>query len=231
MHYPKINVEKHDRFWIVRDDLHPGGTKQIILRQWLPEFEQTHFVYVASVYGKGGAALAYACAELGFRCTLLIAQSNFVPDWIAAVEKLGTEIIWTEQMPVTKIEPLAWEYVYEQDAQYLSLGFAQERFKELLIDYARSLPFAPQEIWCPIVSGTMATALEQAFPEAALKGVAVVKHHEYAGEAQIYSAAEKFVRGAAIPPPYPSWPFSDAKVWRFAKKFGADDALIWNSNA
>jgi len=211
--------------------MYPGGTKQIILRQWLPEFEQTHFVYVASTYGKGGLALAHACAELGLKCTLFIARSGFLPEWLHDLKKLGTQLIWTEQMPVTQIEPLAWEYSLKNEAQYLSLGFAQERFKELLIGYARTLDFVPQEIWCPIVSGTMASALEQAFPDAALKGVSVVKHHDDAGKGEVYFAPEKFVRGAAIPPPYPSWPFSDAKVWRFAKKFGRDDALIWNSNA
>ena len=224
-------IEKHGRFHVLRDDVHPGGTKQIILQQWLPEFEQTHFVYVASAYGKGGAALAYACAALGLRCTLFIARSAFVPQWLHDVKALGAILIWTEQMPVAKIEPLAWEYAVQNDSQYLSLGFAQERFKELLVAYTRTLPMTPAEIWCPVVSGTLAQALETAFPGAAIKGVAVVKHHDYRSKGEIYQATEKFVRGAASPPPYPSWPFSDAKVWRLAQKYGTDGALIWNSNA
>lgn len=227
----KPTLERIGRFRVVRDDLVPGGTKQIILQQWLPEFAQDHFVYVASTYGKGGPALAYACAALGFKCTLFIARSNFLPEWLNDLKNLGTHIVWTEQLPVAQIEPMAWEYAHKHNAQYLIAGFAQQRFHQLLIDYARQIDPAPKEIWCPVITGTMATALEQAFPDAAMKCVSVVKHHDYHGRGEVFFAPEKFIRGAAIPPPYPSWPYSDAKIWRFAKKHGVDDALIWNSNA
>lgn len=223
-------LEKHDRFWVVRDDLIPGGTKQIVLRNMLPELEETHFVYTASVYGKGGPALAFACAELGYKCTLFIAKSTFKPDWIEAVKAIGTRLIWTDAIPVTEIEPMAWQYALQNDAFCLPLGFSSEQFHTHLIAYAQKLPFQPKEIWCPVVSGTMAHALESAFPDAVLNGVAVVKNHDYRGFGQIHSAPEKFTRGAAIPPPYPSWPYSDAKIWRFAKKHGIDEAVIWNSN-
>jgi hypothetical protein len=228
---PNPVIERLDKFWIVRDDLVPGGTKQIVLRELLPELNETHFVYVASVFGKGGAALAYACAELGFKCTLFISRSNIIVPWVEDVKKLGTKIIWQDLMPVTEIEPKAWNYATQQDAFCLPLGFASEQFERILMEYARKLPFEPKEIWCPIVSGTMAHGLEQAFPDAKIKGVSVVKNHDYKGFGEVFFAPEKFVRGAAIPPPYPAWPYSDAKVWRFAKKHGSDDAVIWNSNA
>lgn len=224
-------VERHDRFWVVRDDLIPGGTKQIVLRQLLPELNETHFVYTASVFGKGGAALAFACAELGYKATLFMAKSPLQMPWVEEVKKLGFKIIWTDNMPVAEIEPMAWQFAHLNDAFCLPLGFASEQFEHHLQDYARRLPFEPKEIWCPIVSGTMASSLEQAFPDAKIKGVSVVKNHDYRGFGDVMFAAEKYVRPAASPPPYPSWPYSDAKVWRFAKKQGADDAVIWNSNA
>lgn len=229
--FPEIVIERHGKFNVVRDDLHPGGTKQIVLRNLLPELNAKHFVYVASAFGKGGAALAYTCAELGFDCTLFMARASIQPDWIADVQSKGTKIIWQDLSPVTKIEPKAHNHALQSDAQYMPLGFDTARFYEILRDYAQTLPFAPQEIWCPIVSGTMARGLEFAFPDAAIKGVSVVKHHDYTGFGQVFHAPEKFIRGAAIPPPYPSWPYSDAKVWRFAQKHGIDDAVIWNSNA
>lgn len=224
-------LERFDRFWVVRDDLVHGGTKQIVLREMLPGLQEKHFVYSASVYGKGGAALAFACAELGYQCTLFIAKSNFKPDWIDAVKALGARLIWTDAIPVAEIEVMAWQYAVENDALCLPLGFDCEQFHTGLINYAQRLPFEPKELWCPIVSGTMAHALESAFPNAALKGVSVVKNHDYKGHGTVFDAQEKFVRGAAIPPPYPAWPYSDAKVWRFVKKHGVDDAVIWNSNA
>ena len=230
MHNTPI-IEKHDRFWVVRDDLVPGGTKQIVLRKMLPDLNETHFVYTASVFGKGGAALAFACAELGYKCTLFIAKSNFQPDWLEEVKKTDTRIIWTDALPVVEIETMAWQYALQNEAFCLPLGFSSEQFHTALVEYAHKLPFQPKEIWCPIVSGTMAHALESAFPHAAFKGVSVVKHHDYKGFGEIFQAPEKFARGAAIPPPYPAWPYSDAKLWRFAKKHGVDDAVIWNSNA
>ncbi len=224
-------IERHDRFWVVRDDLIPGGTKQIVLRELLPTLGETHFVYAASVFGKGGAALAFACAELGFQCTLFVAKSNVQMKWVEDVKALGTKIIWTDLMPVTVLEEMAWNYAVQHNAFCLPLGFASEQFETILQNYARLLPFEPKEIWCPIVSGTMAHSLEQAFPNAAIKGVSVVKNPDYKGFGEMLFAPEKFVRGAAIPPPYPSWTYSDAKVWRFAKKQGIEDAVIWNSNA
>lgn len=219
-----------DRFWVVRDDLIPGGTKQVVLRAMLPELQDKHFVYTASVYGKGGAALAFACAELGYQCTLFMAKSAFQPAWLEAVKQTGARIIWTDAIPVTEIEPMAWQFALQNDALCLPLGFDSEQFHTHLMAYAQRLPFQPKELWAPIVSGTMAHALESAFPDAAFKGVSVVKNHDYHGFGQVYQAPEKYARGAAIPPSYPAWAFSDAKVWRFVKKHGADDAVIWNSN-
>lgn len=133
-------------------------------------------------------------------------------------------------MPVKKIDPVAYEQADENDAYYLPLGFDDPKFREMLKDYVQTLPMKPNEIWCPIVSGTLATALEEAFPDAKIKGVSVVKHHDYKGFGDVVFAPEKFVRTVAVPPPYPSWSYSDAKVWGPANKAGSDDAIIWNSN-
>lgn len=202
-----------------------------MLREYLPELGQKHFVYAASVFGKGGAALAYACAELGFKCTLLMPRPTIQLAWVDDVQKLGTEIVWTDLMPIDQLELMAWDYARDNNARHLVAGFTSDRFSELMVAYMRRLPFQPMEIWCPVVSGTMALALEQAFPNAELNVVSVVKNPGYVGKATVFYAPEKFIRNVAIPPPFPSWPYSDAKVWRFAQKHGGDDAVIWNSNA
>lgn len=231
-------VEQHGRFFVVRDDIHPGGTKQVILRQWLPELRQehghTHFVYAASAFGKGGAALAFACAELGYKATLFMPRPSpkLSADivWIDAVQKTGAEIIFTDPMPHEKLDGMALRYARKIDARYLVPGFPYPAFQETLMAYARSLPMVPTEIWCPVVSGSLAYALEAAFPEAALKPVSVVQTPGYEGDAELLFAQEKFIRRVAVSPPYPSWPYSDAKIWQLAKKHGTDGALIWNSN-
>lgn len=224
-------IRKHDRFWVVRDDLYPGGTKQIVLQNALPELNAKHFVYVASVFGKGGAALAHACAALGYKATLIMSEHKEMPSWVEEASAVGAEILLSPPRPVTIIEPHAREYAHDEGAYYIEQGFAFSEFVNHLAAYAKKLPMNPAEIWCPVVSGTLAQGLEIAFPKAAMNCVAVVKHHDYDGRGTVYEAPEKFVRGAAIPPPYPSWTYSDAKVWRFAKKHGAEDAVIWNTNA
>lgn len=190
----------------MRDDIHPGGTKQVVLREFLPQMNDNHFVYAASAFGKGGAALAHACAELGYKATLLMPRSTVEMPWLDEVRKLGTEIIETELMPIETLDDMAWEYARDHGGRHLILGFAMAGFFDLMVEYMQQLPMDPHEIWCPVVSGTMAEALETAFPDAALKPVSVVKNPGYNGAAEMFFAQEKLVRKAAIPPPYPSLP-------------------------
>lgn len=224
-------VERYDRFNVVRDDRYPGGTKQVILSRWLPELGERHFVYAASGFGKGGAALAFACAGLGYRATLFLPHSTQEIPWLEAVEKTGATIIRTPLMPLEKLDRMARAYAREHGARCLVPGFSAPRFCDLLIAYARLLPVEPQEIWCPVVSGTLAMTLEEAFPDAEIKPVSVVRNPDYMGRGTLLFAQEKFNRRVAVPPPYPSWPYSDAKIWLPAKKSGSDNAFIWNSNS
>ena len=43
-----------------------------------------------------------------------------------------------------------------------------------------------------------------------------------------YIAPEKFYEKAKLPPPYPSVPEYDAKVWQFVKNHGKPGDYIWN---
>lgn len=48
------------------------------------------------------------------------------------------------------------------------------------------------------------------------------------GAALRIDAPEKYEQGARTPPPFPSCPEYDAKVWQFASKQARDGAVFWN---
>jgi len=80
------------------------------------------------------------------------------------------------------------------------------------------------EIWTCSVSGTLTRALQKAFPHKVFKTVCVVK----SGKGD-FTAPEKYHQPAKSPPPFPSCPYTDAKIWQFALEHAADDALLWNT--
>ncbi len=243
LHMNKIKIEQLDKFHIARDDLLPGGTKRRALEKWLPSLDSDHFIYVGSVYGSGGWALAEACKELGFGCTLYIPQSPYEPDWLNSLslslrsfpspsfyEGEGSRereisVIRTDPMPVQDL----YDSLKDQKG-LLPLGYDDPYFKNCLADVFKSIDMAPSEIWMPCVSGVLVQAARQAWPDIPLNAVCVAKHHGDLGKARKYQASEKYHQRAQSLPPYPSNLFSDAKLWQFASRFALNNALIWNTS-
>lgn len=221
-----MTLEKFSNFTILRDDTIFGGTKRIALETSLPHLHADHFIYVGTVFGWGAPALAAACHTLGKKCTLLISQSDYTPPWRATIETLGATLIWT---PPTPIEILN-QQAAQMDGHLLAPGFPFPEFAAALQTRAQALPINPTRVWVPVVSGTLLTVLEHAWPDAEFHGVCVAKHHGYKGSATLHHAPEKFHQPAKNPPPYPSCAFSDAKLWQFAENLAKEGDLIWNTN-
>lgn len=199
-----------------------GGTKRIALENWLPALNTDHVVYSGSVFGWGAPALAASCETLGIKCSILMARSDYVPPWYEAVSR---HVTLTEPLPVEVLNVKAREF----GGTLLPPGFDHPGFIATLAHRAASLP-APPRAWVPVVSGTLLGALERAWPGTEFHGVCVARKHGYKGPATLHMAPEKFTKPALTPPPYPSCPFSDAKVWQFAARLGMHDDLIWNTN-
>jgi hypothetical protein len=166
------------------------------------------------------------------RCTLLISKSKYRPVWQDALENFPATVIWTDPLPVAQLNEMARQY----PGTILPPGFAHPGFINTLLQRAQLSPFQaglkwpPARAWVPVVSGTLLSALEQAWPETEFHGVCAARSHGYKGSATLYTAPEKFSKPAINPPPYPACPFSDAKVWQFAARLGKQDDLIWNTN-
>ncbi len=219
---PPPVIERQDQFYIAREDLLPGGTKRRALLRWLPEIKTDHFIYAGSVYGAGGWALAEACRDLGFRCTLALSKSEYRPHWL---DRIDCTIEWHDPQPVQDI--LA---IYKDHPGLLPLGFDDDAFRTHLSDIFRTVDVSAfSEVWMSCVSGTMLRAAQDAWPTTPLNAVCVAKHHGDIGKARKYDAAEKYHQAARYPPPYSAHAFSDAKTWIHAKESGLSGGLIWNT--
>ena len=197
------------------------------LLNYLPTLGHTHFAYVGSVYGAGAWAVAAACAELDYECSLFLSEADYTPPWLSELDKTGAHIYWQEPLPVTTIHK---NVTTENPHLYnLPLGFDTPEFIQEMSDVLRaSVPSAPPEIWVSALSGVMARSACLAFPDSLVHAVSAVKHAGDLGRAQPHPATEKYHKPALCPPPYPSCPFSDAKLWEFARKSAVSGAYILN---
>ena len=72
---PKPIVKKHNGFRVVRDDLLNGGTKRRAFTVYVknkPDVEE--FVYASPRQGYAQLSLAYACRDMGRKCTVTVPQ-------------------------------------------------------------------------------------------------------------------------------------------------------------
>ena len=223
----KPHIERHGNFYIARDDLIDGGTKRRALLEWLPTLNAKEFYYAGTVFGSGGWALAEACRDLGFFCHLLISKSEYIPGW---AEKFSDHIEWHEPSTVMQLHEIALLKATRNDALALPLGFNDPGFEASMVKVFKAVDFTPPELWLPVVSGTLAKAACQVWPDPPIHAVCVAKNHDDLGNMKTYYAPEKYHRPANNMPPYPSHPYSDAKLWQFTSQFALKDALIWNTS-
>lgn len=204
-----------------------GGAKTLALLRTLPRLNHSHYAYVGSVYGSGAWAVAEACAQLNYQCTLFMARSDYAPSWLSQIEKIGANLVWRDPLPV---QTLHTEITLNNPDMFnLPLGFESPEFISDMANVLKeSIQTPPPEIWLSVVSGVLAHAVCLAFPKTKINAVCVAKNHGNIGHATAIIAPEKFYRPAVTPPPYPACPFSDAKVWQFAEKQAVSGAFILN---
>lgn len=225
-----IPITRHDSLNVLRGDLIKGGAKTPALLRYLPTLATLgaqQFAYVGTVFGSGAWAVAEASATLGFDCTLFIAKSDYAPHWLDDICHTGAKINWCEPEPV---ESLHHRVTHDHPELFnLPLGFDTPEFIRIFAGVLRdAIGDPPPEIWLPALSGVLARAAALAYPETSVHAVSAAKHPGDTGRATLHIAPEKFHRPAETPPPYPSCPFSDAKLWQFAEKTAVSGAFIVN---
>lgn len=223
-------VERVGRLLVVRDDLLAGGTKRRALLRVLPTMSAEEFVYASPAYGYAQMALAYACRDLGLRATVFVAKRGTPHARTAEAHSAGAKIVEVPHGYLTNVQAKARAYATQVGAALMPFGLDEPRFIAALAEEACATGLTPEEVWCAAGSGVLARALQDAWPRATTMAVRVGSEPKL-GAARRIDAPEKYEQSARTPPPFPSCPEYDAKVWQFASVQAISGAVFWNVGA
>jgi hypothetical protein len=223
--FPDPVVERVGSLYVVRDDLIPGGTKRRVIGRFITGYPEV--VYASPAYGYAQVALAYACADAGIQATIFTAARKQYHLRTIEAQRAGAHIIGVPYGYLTNVQAKANAHTESTGALMLPFGFDFPEFGDALATEMRRADVKPSEIWCVAGSGTLARALQQAFPSVPAHAVQVGRDPDV-GAASLYTAPEPFERDAKAPPPFPSTSNFDAKSWQFITRHAAPDALFWN---
>jgi hypothetical protein len=220
-------LELHGRVLVVRDDLIPGGTKTRALPILL-ETTTDEVVYATPAYGHAQIALAVTCQRMGKRLTLFTAErKTYTPMTIKALS-LGADMVAIPYGYLSNVQSKAMNYATSKGVTLLPFGLLCEPFIAALTDVVRSLNVTPKTVWAAGGSGTLARALQRAWPDAKHRVVVVGARSDF-GTAEVLVAPERYDQKASNPPPFPSAAHYDAKVWQFIRQHPDDPKpLFWN---
>ncbi len=172
--------------------------------------------------GHGALALAHACQDNNKQAHIYICGDENNP-MIQKIRKTGAQIHIEPPCPITAL----YETVKQaaKDAIIFPPGFDMPEFETAMVAALQNFDASPySQIWTCAVTGILTRALKRAFADKVFKTVAVAKTTP--GD---FHAPEKYHQSAKSPPPYPSCPYTDAKVWQFAIDHAQDGTLIWNT--
>jgi hypothetical protein len=224
-----LMVEPAGDGMVVRDDLVPGGSKRRAVHTLLDEPGISEYVYATPAYGYAQLALALAGQELPVDITLFVAQRKELHPLTAQAQDAGATIAQVPMGFLSVVQARAREYAEAHPRRHLlPFGLADDRMVQELARQAATLGDRWPQVWSCGASGTMAKALMQAFPSAEHHVVVVGHKPEGLDGARLHLAPERFEQPARKPPPFPSAPQYDAKVWQFYEPLHQPGALYWN---
>lgn len=226
---PPPVVRMHAGIWVVRDDLILGGTKaRIIPRLFVSGNE---YVYPSPAQGMAQCALAYAAQRCRRSAVIYCAaRAERHPNTQRAADA-GARIVEVRPGYLSVVKARAREYCNATGATLLPWGLACPEMILGVADLARGIGIEPpDEVWCCAGSGTLARGLRIAWPRAVLYAVQVGAEIRGGLDATVIVAPEKYEQPAKMPPPFPSAPSYDAKVWQFVRGRARQGrrVLLWN---
>lgn len=258
MFSPMAVVEriKHNAktFYVVRDDLLPGGSKQracVPLLKGLHKKGAQHFLYASPFAGFAQVALAFAAQQINLSCHLFCEEdkTNSMPlqkhAFTLLAEKFGAQI--TVVSTLNEAEALAENEARKKTSNYkIPLGFNCEEFisefeiqlREQWAHITKKMGLTPKRVWLPVGSGTLLSVIRRIVPnstEINCVDVCVLSDQDPRIQAvkndprvNYFKTPEKFYQLAEQPPSIPSNIHYDAKLWRHLVEFGQMDDLWWN---
>ena len=229
---PKPVIKEYDGIKVVRDDLLSGGTKRRAFTIYVkskPEVDE--FVYASPRQGYAQLSLAYACRDLGKKCTVTVPQGERY--WLTnkAVE-VGANIIEVPMGYLTNIQAKAKKYCFDNGAHLIPFGGDHPVIIEAMTQTALSLNVNPKEVWTVMSSGVLSRGLQAAWPNAKVYGVRIGHNttRREQGRAETFKSKYKFQQECKEPerPPFQSSLTYDSKAWTFIKEHAGKDCLFWN---
>ncbi len=229
---PKPIIKEYDGIKVVRDDLLNGGTKRRAFTIYVkskPEVDE--FVYASPRQGYAQLSLAYACRDLGKKCTVTVPQGERY--WLTnkAVE-VGANIIEVPMGYLTNIQAKAKKYCFDNGAHLIPFGGDHPVIIEAMTQTALSLGVNPKEVWTVMSSGVLSRGLQAAWPDAKVYGVRIGHNttRREQGRAETFKSDYKFHQECKEPerPPFPSSLTYDSKAWMFIKEHASKGSLFWN---
>lgn len=222
-------VETHAGVWVVRDDLHPGGTKARYLARAFDGAAEA--VYASPPEGGAQTALAHVARQIGKRATIFVAARKQPHLRTLEAARWGAKVVQVAPGYLTVVQARAREYCRETGAALIPFGAPLEGGVETIAAAARSTGLEPDEVWCASGSGVLARGLALAFPKARRHVVQIgreLKPREVAG-ATIHVYPRAFSQTARIKAPFPADPHYDAKAWEICLAMrGPGRVLFWN---
>ncbi len=229
---PKPIIEEYDGIRVVRDDLLDGGTKRRAFTMYvasLPDVKE--FVYASPRQGYAQLSLAYACKDMGRKCTVTVPKGTRY--WLTdEAEKLGCNIIEVPMGYLSNIQHKARVYCEENESHLIPFGGDHPIIIEAMTRTALSLDIQPKEVWTVMSSGVLSRGLQSAWPEAKVYGVQIGHNttEDEMGRAETFRSKYKFQQECKKDerPPFPSSLTYDSKAWTFIKEHASKGALFWN---
>lgn len=220
------------QFYIIRDDLLIGGSKQRGLVPLIKNSTSKCFVYASPNNGYAQIALAYACKLCDKKCVIFV--NDVSHPFTDLAHNLGATIKYIKNGFLKKIQKSATRYATLNNCELIPFGVDTQYFVDYMVEsitLAKPDNFNPKKIWLVAGSATLLKVLYKVFPETHFCVVQVGKtiwdDQLELGRTTLYIAPEKFIDDANHPPPYPTVSSYDAKLWQFARN-GDDGDYIWN---
>lgn len=224
-------------YYIIRDDLLPGGTKQRGYKGF-SHIDKTELIYPGTWNGAAQVALAICCKLLNKKATVFLTDDSKSMTIKAIVN--GAKILVPRNCNnIQCLRDAAKSYSNTKfDSYLLEKGFSSNEFKDsLIISIIECIEGIinrdiTSELWVTGGSGTLLSSLYIVFPNAQFR-VVQVGAKIWDDQLDItrtikYISSEKFYDDAIEQPPYPTVSSYDAKLWYFFKRYSTNNAMIWN---
>ena len=158
-------IKEHDGINVVRDDLLDGGTKRRAFTMYVASLPDTEeFVYASPRQGYAQLSLAYACKDLGRKCTVTVPKGE--KTWLTIEsERLGANVIQVPMGYLSNIQHKAKVYCEENGAHLIPFGGDHPIIIEAMCRAALSLESIkrfvhPKEVWTVMSSGVLSRGLQ-----------------------------------------------------------------------